>query len=237
MTRRTVPILALCLALLAVPVSADGAPAPSAGVIHACLKTEGKAATRGSLRVVATPRKCKARRGERPISWSIEGFAGPAGPRGADGSFGAQGPTGAVGTEGPVGAPGAAGLEGLQGLVGPEGPAAVVNHALEETIASQTADIEALEAQVDSLKTTLEGQVSGVKTSLEGQVAGVKTSLEGQVTGLEGTVGKACTQLGTVAGQVNKVATAVSGISLLNALPGLGLSIPSLPTALETKGC
>ena len=59
------------------PAAAAKAKRPLAGgVVHACLKFKGKAATRGSLRVVRSARACKRKRGERAIAWSVSGPGG-----------------------------------------------------------------------------------------------------------------------------------------------------------------
>jgi len=85
------------------------------GVIWACAKKEN-----GRLRAVAGPGRC--RRGEQPLSWNVQGSAGPAGPAGPAGSAGATGAVGPQGASGPPGADGARGPTGAKGATGPAGP-------------------------------------------------------------------------------------------------------------------
>src|SRR5688572_16714116 len=90
----------------------------SGGVIHACL-----VGNQGLVRVVSSPRDC--RRGERRLSWNIEGTPGAAGPAGATGPEGPAGPGGPAGLDGvagPQGEPGADGAQGPAGVPGPSGP-------------------------------------------------------------------------------------------------------------------
>ena len=96
--------------------SVPAAPLASGGVIHACMLTKGKKATRGLLRVVPRASACKQRKGEKPLAWSVAGPAGQAGAAGRDGSGGAAGP------QGPPGATGARGETGPQGAGGSAGP-------------------------------------------------------------------------------------------------------------------
>jgi hypothetical protein len=82
------------------------------GIIWACAKKKG-----GRLRAVAGPGRC--RRGEQPLSWNIQG---PAGPPGSAGATGAAGPQGASGPPGADGARGPTGAKGPTGATGPAGP-------------------------------------------------------------------------------------------------------------------
>lgn len=75
-------LAALCVTVCFFPAAA-GAAAPSGGVIHACMLTKSKKATRGLLRVVPAAKACKKRKGEKPLEWSV---AGPAGQPDAPGS-------------------------------------------------------------------------------------------------------------------------------------------------------
>lgn len=209
--------------------SAAAAPAPAGGVIHACLATKGK--TKGMLRVVRAAGSCKKRRGEKPLAWEVSGPAGEKGVPGADGSPGGAGAGGPQGTPGPTGSPG---QRGDAGAAGPTGPAGQIEQSLLDTIQAQTAQIQALTQEVAAVKgavTGLEGALDGVETN----VAGVK----GTLGLLQATVAGACGQLTTVSSQVNKVATAVSGLGLNGVLTALGglLSIPALPKALDPYTC
>src|SRR5665213_562645 len=71
--------------------------APSTTTIQAC---QGKLT--GLLRVVSSPSLC-LKDVETPISWNVQGAAGPAGVNGA---VGATGPAGPAGVAGPQGVPG-----------------------------------------------------------------------------------------------------------------------------------
>src|SRR5947207_2954129 len=82
------------------------------GVIWACAKKEN-----GRLRAVAGPGRC--RRGEQPLSWNVQG---PAGPPGSAGATGAAGPEGTAGPPGADGARGPTGAKGPTGATGPAGP-------------------------------------------------------------------------------------------------------------------
>ncbi len=94
-------------------VAAHGTPHKRAnGVIWACAKKEN-----GRLRAVAGPGRC--RRGEQPLSWNVQG---PAGPAGSPGATGATGPMGAAGPPGADGARGPTGAKGPTGATGPAGP-------------------------------------------------------------------------------------------------------------------
>jgi hypothetical protein len=92
--RHHVGLLALFVALGGTSYAASQAIPGPGGVIHGCYQ-----AKKGSLRVVASGRRCA--RGERSISWSQ---TGPAGQRGAAGGPGAVGSPGATGVGGPNGA-------------------------------------------------------------------------------------------------------------------------------------
>jgi hypothetical protein len=140
--------LALLLAALLLTVSVASAeaglvPGPG-GVIHACLLTKGKAQLRGTIRVVASPRKCRRGRGERAIAWNGGGATGPTGETGA---------TGAKGEPGANGLPGAPGssvaTEQLEQRV------EELETTLNATIVAQATEILALTGQVSALESTL----------------------------------------------------------------------------------
>jgi Phage Tail Collar Domain/Collagen triple helix repeat (20 copies) len=82
-------------------------------VIQAC-KQNGT----GKLRVVTSAASCKAN--EKPLSWNVEGPAGPPGPPGLPGPPGATGATGATGPTGDAGPTGATGPPGATGPAGPD---------------------------------------------------------------------------------------------------------------------
>src|SRR5258708_7931431 len=82
----------------------------SAGVIHACFKTNS-----GQLRVIDSPTQ-QCRKGETAISWNQAGVPGPQGPQGIQGP---KGDTGATGAQGVPGIQGPAGVSGLVIVMGP----------------------------------------------------------------------------------------------------------------------
>lgn len=73
----TAAVAALALSLSITAPSAAAAPIGADGVIQACYKAKGK--QKGAVRVVKSTKKCKRKRSERPLSWGIQGPAGPAG--------------------------------------------------------------------------------------------------------------------------------------------------------------
>jgi hypothetical protein len=75
-----------------------------AQVIYACVNKKT-----GAMFQVANPGHCK--KNQAPVSWNIQGAAGPTGPSGV------AGPTGPAGATGPMGA------TGVAGPTGPSGPA------------------------------------------------------------------------------------------------------------------
>jgi Collagen triple helix repeat (20 copies) len=91
--------------------------ATSNGVIESAVIQACSAKGSGLLRVVSAPSKC--RKHEIPISWNVQG---PAGPPGVPGPKGDQGPAGSMGPAGPQGPQGEKGQDGAQGPAGPPGP-------------------------------------------------------------------------------------------------------------------
>ena len=86
--------------------------------ITACVHTQN-----GETRIVGSESDC--RKAEEPLTWNVEGPAGPvgpAGPEGPAGPVGADGPAGPAGPEGPTGPEGPAGPTGPMGPQGPMGP-------------------------------------------------------------------------------------------------------------------
>lgn len=225
------PLIAFVVAaLFTVLFSAGGAEAVQApaagGVIHACLKTKGKPALRGTLRVVKSARVCKRKKGEKAIAWSVSGVAGSPGAAGGDGGQGAPGPVGPAGAPGPP------------GRAGPEGPAGQVSQTLTETIQAQALKIEALEGRVESLSDELldlEGSLGAVASTV-GTLGTSVDGLEEATAGIEETASKACQQANSVATQGNALIGAVGSLSLEGVLGGL-LKIPALPAVLPTVAC
>lgn len=227
--------------------TAQAAKSPIAGgVIHACLKTKGKPAVRGTLRVVKSARACK-KKGEKAIAWNVAGSAGApgaAGGNGGPGSTGPGGPAGAPGAAGKDGATGATGnsgstgLDGLNGLVGPTGAAGQVSQQLLDTIQSQTLKIEALEDEVTDLTgelLDLEGTVGNVQSTV-GTVQTTLGTVQTTLGTVQATAGKACQQANSVTTQGNSLIGAVGSLSLEGVLGGL-LKIPALPAVLPTVPC
>jgi hypothetical protein len=256
--RRTIGafLAAICVTVCFLSPAALATPGAGGGVIHACMLTKGKKATRGLLRVVPAAKSCKKRKGEKPIEWSI---AGPSGQAGAQGS----------GAAGPPGSPGATGAQGARGEAGSQGSAAALEKSVTETLTSQSLQIQSLttkvsgltgellslEGGVGSLGTTVSG-LGGKVSSLEGTVGGVQTTvgnlgtsvtnlsgsvgtLETGLTGVKSTVTESCTQLTTLTSQSNAMGTTVNGVNtLLKGVPLLSaLNLPSAPTALTPFAC
>src|SRR5690349_6075891 len=108
-------LFSLCVMVCFFPPVGAAAPIGSSGVIHACMLTKGKKATRGLLRVVPKASACKKRKGEKPLAWSVAGLVGATGQPGGNGVAGPQGPAGATGAQG---ARGEAGPQGAAGATG-----------------------------------------------------------------------------------------------------------------------
>ncbi|HEY0278983.1 MAG TPA: collagen-like protein [Solirubrobacterales bacterium] len=202
-----VSVLLVALGLVVAPLaSAASTPSVANGVVHACMKVKGKAAQKGTIRIVGANAKCNAKRGWKPLNWNVTGPAGAQGDKGAEGPAGAKGPAGANGEN------------GVPGATGPQGSAATAETQLKEIIASQTDKIEKLTNEVSVLTNgllNLTGTVSGVKDTLNSTV----TSL----TSLSGKVGGQCTALNEVSTQANGL---LGGINQLTNVLGI-LLVPS----------
>jgi type VI secretion system secreted protein Hcp len=115
---RTWLLVGVVVAAIAVPSAVGAAESP----IRACVKSQG-----GTLRIVSATAACAT--GEKLLTWSKSGVAGPTGPAGSTGTAGAAGPTGPAGQtgqngqNGQNGGQGVAGPTGPQGIAGPTGPA------------------------------------------------------------------------------------------------------------------
>jgi hypothetical protein len=192
------------LTLLARPAVA--APIGSNGIVHACYKAKGK--PKGALRVVKSGKKCKARRGEKSIAWSVVGTPGTAGPQGTTGS------TGDAATDGAT-------KQDILTLLG--------------LIQGQSAVIDELTGQLDALGldvTSLIGEVDGLQGILSGVTNGELQSAIDSVA----VVGTLCDQVADVTGQSDALRSALSVIS--NLLDPLTLGVlPSLPAALGAFSC
>ncbi len=95
---------------------ASGSSSGGSKRIYACVTQDY-----GTLNLSNATRRCPT--GQRKISWSADGTAGPRGLRGA------TGPKGAAGATGPTGAPGATGAKGATGATGGVGPAGATGAA------------------------------------------------------------------------------------------------------------
>ncbi|HEX2128757.1 MAG TPA: hypothetical protein VHF58_06025 [Solirubrobacterales bacterium] len=92
--RRALSAAAVLFALIALALAARpaaAAPIGSDGVVHACYKAKGK--PKGALRVVKAGKPCKAKKGEKPIAWTIFGAPGATGAQGATGETATGGAT------------------------------------------------------------------------------------------------------------------------------------------------
>jgi hypothetical protein len=81
--------------------------------IRACVKGNG------AMRIVAPGAKCADN--EQPLTWNVQGPAGPAGRQGPKGDTGLQGPKGDTGLQGLIGMTGLQGPKGDTGLPGLKG--------------------------------------------------------------------------------------------------------------------
>lgn len=227
------------LLLLALPASAARIPARN-GQIHACFKGKGKA--KGSIRVVAGKR---CRRGERRLTWSV---TGPAGPNGAAGAQGATGPQGSPGSNGEAGRDGTSSSGGTG------------SGALETRVAGLGLKLESLEGVIDGLQGELDGveevlggvekgDLSGVLDKLTGvsktdlsEAVGVApvvsalspkvATLEGLLEGVEsGDLETALSELPALKTTVNGLGTTVSGLD--TTVNGLDSSVSDLSSTLS----
>jgi hypothetical protein len=91
-TRRCLVVLAAAAALLLAGLAASQA---DAATLYACVKKNGNS------RLFSNKPKCK--KGEKKLTWNIEGMTGRNGTNGLNGANGANGKDGAQGKEGPAG--------------------------------------------------------------------------------------------------------------------------------------
>lgn len=221
--RHLVLALATTFAVVAIaaPAASAATPIGSDGQIHACYKAKGKG--KGTVRLVAPGKACKAKKGEKPIAWSAGGAT-------ASGVTPEQmfamldliqkqqkqidALSGQVGGLDDL-------LGGLTGEVG----------GLQDLIDGLTGDL----GDLDSVLGTLTGRVGG----LEGILAGITN---GDLTSLLDTlpvVSDLCSQLSQVTGQANSLLTVLDGLGLNGVLTALGglLNVPALPDALDPFSC
>lgn len=178
------------------------------GQIRACYKVKGK--SKGAMRVVAGKR-CK--RGERPLSWSVDGPAGATGSQGAQGGTGPQGPQGNPGASGSAGSAGASGGSTL---------------GLESQVAS-------LSLEVDELKQILAGVTNTELTDviddlpgLQSTVGGLTSTVSGLTTSVDGLgddFDLLCKQTEELNEQSSLLGAAFGDIEVLSGLVSLGLPV------------
>src|SRR5690349_206428 len=123
-----ITVFAVSLAL-AGPAGAASPIGPD-GSIHGCYVAKGK--KKGQLRLLPAGKKCKKKRKEKPIVWSVQG---------------------------PAGAPGA---QGTQGPAGQSGISTDQLTALTDRITQQDATIASLQTTVTGLTTTVTGLLTDV---------------------------------------------------------------------------
>jgi hypothetical protein len=121
-TRQSIALVALPLAILGGAASLATAGRSDDTTIHAC-----KNVRTGLVRIVRAGANC--RRNEAPVSWNVRGPRGDTGPAGAPGPSGPQGGTGPAGAQGPAGPQGAPGPPGERGPAGAPGAASLASLA------------------------------------------------------------------------------------------------------------
>jgi len=224
-TRASVAITAAALSIAlttAGPASAASPIGPD-GQIHGCYVAKGK--QKGSVRLLPAGKKCKKRKKEKPIAWSVQG---------------------------PQGTPGAAGAQGVPGPAGESGISSAQLQSLVERINQQDATIASLQTTVTGLTTTVSGlltQVGALQGVLNGITSGDLTGALGKLNGISGTdlqsavdavadVNALCARVTDLTTFGNDLRTAVSGIALAGTIPpALTLAIPGLPATLGAFVC
>ncbi|HVW47188.1 MAG TPA: hypothetical protein VHA76_09050 [Solirubrobacterales bacterium] len=243
----SVLLLAVVGLTLAPPAAAKG-PRVRNGVVQACMKTKGKKGQIGTIRIVNSPRQCKKRKGEKPLTWSLLGPAAATDPQPGASAGGEAGAKGDGGDRGPQGTQGPQGATGPQGE---KGAAATVESQLRETIADQGREIEVLLGKVGSLTTevhqletdlgnAVDQSVEAVKDEvgalrsnvvepLVGQV-GLLAPLPGELNTLGNEVAEQCTSLSEVVTEANGTNTVLGEvIGRVGLLLGLGTPAPTEP--------
>jgi Collagen triple helix repeat (20 copies) len=120
--RRSLPLLIVVVAALAVAGGIAYATAKGGGPVFTACKSNST----GALRLIdpslsSNSQLSHCSREESAVSWNQSGREGPPGPQGEQGDRGPAGPAGAQGEAGPAGAQGATGAAGPQGLNGDTG--------------------------------------------------------------------------------------------------------------------
>lgn len=228
----------LSIALATAAPASAASPIGPDGQIHGCYVAKGT--KKGSIRLLAAGKKCKKRKKEKPIAWSVQG------PQGTPGATGAQG------TSGPAGESGIS-TEALQSLIERINQQDATIASLQTTVTGLTTTVSGLLTQVGALQGVLNGltnsDLTGVVSKLNGitnaDLTGVLATLGGLTnTELNGAVDSVadvnalCTRVGELATFGNDLRTAVSGIALAGTIPpALTLTIPVMPAALGAFAC
>jgi hypothetical protein len=209
-------ITALGFASLASAASGIGAD----GSIHGCYVAKGK--KKGTLRLLAAGKRCKKRKHEKPIVWSVQGTPGAAGPVGAQGAQGESGISSAQ----------------LQTLIDRINQQDATIASLTATITGLTTTVNGLLTQVGTLTGALNGITNGDLTGVLNKLNGISAAnLQSTVAALS-AVSALCTRASDLTTFGNNLRTAVSGIALNGIIPaGLTLAVPGLPPALGAFSC
>src|SRR5687767_2280074 len=91
-TRCGTAVVTLVTTLALASPAAAAPPIGADGQIHGCYVAKGK--KKGQLRLLPPGKKCKKRKREKPITWSVQGPAGTPGTPGVPGAQGLQGESG-----------------------------------------------------------------------------------------------------------------------------------------------
>jgi hypothetical protein len=206
------------LTLLARPAAA--APIGADGVVHACYKAKGK--PKGAVRVIKAGKKCKAKKGEKPIAWTV--FGSP----GTGGSQGGAGDTGDTGTD-------AASKQDLLTLLSLIQQQSALIDQLTGQLGALGVDVDSLTGQLDALGLDLDsltGDVGGLQGILSGVTNGELQSAIDNVP----VVSALCDQVSDVTDQSDALRSALSVVATLLDPLTLGV-LPSLPAALGAFSC
>ena len=211
--RRALSAAAVLFSLFALTLAARpaaAAPIGSDGVVHACYKAKGK--PKGALRVVKPGKKCKAKKGEKAIAWTVFGTPG---------ATGSQGDTGAAATQGAT-------KQDLLTLLGLIQQQSSVIDQLTGQLGALGVDLDDLTSQLGLLN----GDVNGLESILSGVTNGELQSAINAVP----VVTDLCDQLSAVTGQSDGLLSALGVVT--NLLDPLVLgALPDLPDPLGAFSC
>lgn len=210
---------AVLLSLLAICLLTSGAGSAAAakkkvigndGRVYACYKVAGK--PQGAVRLV--PRSGKCRRGERKVSWSVQG---PAGTQGSAGQVGSAVAGGAAGN-------------GTTGVV-----------ALETKVLELSTELAVLKGILDGVDNealtkalaTVGGITNADLTGALGKLSGISGTDLQEAVGSVPAVQLLCGQADTLTDTFNALRTGIGNIEVL----GIKLPIGGLPGALTEFTC